>query len=60
MDGLGGVADNGEVNIEWNSGLAARKKFEVYVKKKDPNVEKLSDGSTTFDLVYRAEGSNKR
>ena len=56
MEGLGGIADRSEVNIEWDGGIDTRKELEIYIEKQDLNVEKLQDNSTTFDLANRAEG----
>jgi len=56
MEGLGGIADNSEVNIDWNGSLESRKNFELNIKKQDPNVKKLVDNSTTFDLFNPTTG----
>ncbi len=47
---LGGVADNAEVEINWEGGIKGQgDPWELYVQQKYPNVQKLAPGSKTFD-----------
>ncbi|HVO91925.1 MAG TPA: hypothetical protein VMT22_03745, partial [Terriglobales bacterium] len=56
MEGLGGIADRSEMNITWDGSILSRENFEIYINKEDPNVRKLPDNSTTFDLMNWDEG----
>jgi hypothetical protein len=52
IEGLGGIVDRGQANIEWNKGINAQgDEFETYIEKQIPGVEQLPPNATTFDLV---------
>jgi filamentous hemagglutinin len=47
---LGGVAENAEVDIDWEGGIKGQgNPWELYVQQKYPNIQKLAPGSKTFD-----------
>lgn len=57
IEGLGGLVDKGQANIEWNKSINAQgDEFEAYIERQIPGVERLPLKATTFDLVNPALG----